>query len=425
MKRINIGLLGCGTVGGGLLDLLRENRDLVAQRSGLDLQVQKVLVQNPEKERSFSRDLITTSPESILDDPSIDVVVELIGGLDPARPLLLEAIRSGKNVVTANKALLAGHGREIFDHALEQKVAVGFEASVCGGIPILRAISSGLVGNRIFGLLGIVNGTSNYILTRMTEKKCPFPTALLEAQKKGFAEADPTLDITGEDAAQKLKLLAELAFGIRLDHDSFSVTGIEQVEAEDILSASEMGSVIKPLAVAHEYKEGIHLEVSPMLLPENHPLAHIRNEFNSVLLKGHGVDELIFTGKGAGALPTASAVLADIISISETSSRTPDHKNRRTIRQGSGEPESKYYLRFPILDIPGVIGLISTALGNRDISISHASARLVPNHPGEGNVKIVTHACRPTLLRKAVEEAGRLPILNGKPIMLPILEGGA
>ncbi len=425
MKRINIGLLGCGTVGGGLVDLLRDNRDLVAKRSGLDLRLQKVLVQDPEKERPCTPELITTSPESILEDPAIDVVVELIGGLDPARPLLLKAIRARKNVVTANKALLAGHGREIFDRALDQQVRVGFEASVCGGIPILRAISSGLIGNQIFDLLGIVNGTSNYILTQMAEEDCTFQKALAEAKRLGFAEADPTLDITGQDAAQKLKLLAELAFGIRLENDSFPVVGIEAIEKEDIRSAAELGYIIKPLAIARDGKTGLNLGVTPALLPLNHSLAHIRNEFNSILLKGHGVDELIFTGKGAGALPTASAVLADIISISETSSTGSSYRPNRPVRKVSEEKESKFYLRFPIRDIPGVIGLISTALGNRGISISHATARLVEDQPGNGHVKIVSHECSPTLLRKSLEEISRLPILIGKPIMLPILEGGA
>ncbi len=425
MKRVNIGLLGCGTVGGGLIDLLRNNRDLVARRSGLDLNVRRILVQDPKKERPCKPELITTSPESILDDPEIDIVVELIGGLDPAETLIRKAIRSGKNVVTANKALLARNGRDIFDHALDQEVRVGFEASVCAGIPILRAISSGLVGNRILTLIGIVNGTSNYILTRMTEEKCSFQEALAEAQAHGFAEADPTLDVSGQDAAQKLKLLSELAFGIRLKDNAFPVEGIECIEAEDIRSAAEMGYVIKPLAIAADLDHALRLRVQPALLSEKHPLAHIRNEFNSILLRGDAVDEMIFTGKGAGALPTASAVLADIISIAGTSSGQTSHQPKQQSRRISEEGESETYLRFPIRDVPGVIGLISTALGNRGISISHATARLAKDRPGCGHVKILAHRCRESILRKALDEIARLPILNGKPVKLPIYGEGA
>jgi homoserine dehydrogenase len=423
MKTVNIGLLGCGTVGGGLVDLLRNNRDLVARRSGLDLNLRRVLVRDPEKERPCDPEIITTSPESILEDPGIDIVVELIGGLDPAGPLLLEAIRSGKNVVTANKALLARSGREIFDYALDRKVRVGFEASVCAGIPILRAISDGLVGNRILALVGILNGTSNFILTRMTEEKCSFADALATAKARGFAEADPALDLSGQDAAAKLKLLSELAFGIRIENDAFPVRGIEGIEPEDIRSAAEMGFVIKPLAIALDLDHSLHLSVHPALLPEKHPLAHIRDEFNSILLRGDAVDEMIFTGKGAGALPTASAVLADIISIAGAAPGETPHEPRPCSRPVSGEVESEYYLRFPIRDVPGVIGLISTALGNRGISISHATARLAEDRPGRGNVKILAHRCGETLLRRSLDQIARLPILDGKPVLLPIVNG--
>ncbi|MGH7341023.1 MAG: homoserine dehydrogenase, partial [Candidatus Rokuibacteriota bacterium] len=327
----------------------------------------------------------------------------------------------------ANKALLAARGAEIFRRAADRRVRIGFEASVCGGIPIILAISAGLVGNRISTLVGIVNGTCNFILTKMTEEKCTFAAALAEAQKRGFAEADPSLDIDGDDAAQKLQILAEIAFGVELDQTSFPVEGIRQVEAEDIRTATELGFVLKHVVIGKDRGDTLDLRAHPALLPDVHPLAHVRNEFNSVLLRGDAVDEMIFTGKGAGSLPTASAVLSDIIDISQNGHGHADavwHVPEGRPKPIAGDVESKYYLRFPIRDIPGVIGLIATALGNRGISISHASATLVEGMPGHGNVKILTADCRESELRKALAEIARLPVLAGKPVMIRIFEEG-
>lgn len=423
MKQVNIGLLGCGTVGGGLVELIRKNRDIVARRSGLDLQLRRVLVRDLKKERPCDRSIVTTQPDALLDDRDIDVVVEVMGGLEPAKSYLTHAIRSKKNVVTANKALLAASGGELFRQAAQQKVKIGFEASVCGGIPIIRAIAGGLVGNRISTIVGIVNGTCNFILTKMTEEKCTFASALAEAQRRGFAETDPSLDIDGHDAAQKLQLLSELAFGSHIAGKTFLVEGIRHIAEEDVRAAEELGYVLKHVAIAKDLGESLDLRVHPALLPTVHPLAHVRNEFNSVLLRGDAVDEMIFTGKGAGSLPTASAVLSDIIEIA-TNGPAIGHLPENGDKPISNEIESKYYLRFPILDVPGVIGLIATALGNRGISIAHAAAKLVAGKPGKGNVQILAHECRESQLRKSIDEIARLPILTGKPVVLRIFDEG-
>jgi homoserine dehydrogenase len=427
MKKVRIGLLGCGVVGGGLCELIRRNRGVVADRTGLELEVQRVLVRDPRKERPVERSRVTTDAAAVLEAPDVDIVVEVIGGLEPAREYLARAIEAKKNVVTANKALLAARGAEIFRRAADRRVRIGFEASVCGGIPIIRAISAGLVGNRISALVGIVNGTCNYILTRMSEEKCTFAAALAEAQKRGFAEADPSLDIDGHDAAQKLQILAELAFGAELDHVPFPVEGIRLIEDEDIRAAAELGYVLKHIVVGKDLGDALDLRAHPALLPDVHPLAHVRNEFNSVLLRGDAVDEMIFTGKGAGSLPTASAVLSDIIDVSRNGHDHAEavwHVPASPGRPVAADLESKYYLRFPIRDVPGVIGLIATALGNRGISISHASATLLPARPGHGNVKIVAHRCAESSLKKAVGEVERLPVLAGRAVVLRIFEEG-
>ena len=425
MRRVSLGLLGGGVVGGGLVELLRRNRDLVAQRSGVELEVRRVLVRDPKKERPvIPSDLLTTDPAAVLEAKDVDLVVELMGGVEPAKSYVLRAIAAKKGVVTANKAMLAGHGGEIFRKAVDQRVRIGFEASVCGGIPILRALSAGLVGNRIQTLVGIVNGTCNYILTKMSEERRSFEDALQEAQRLGFAEADPTLDVDGHDAAQKLQLLAEIAFNVVFDRIAFPVEGIRPVELEDIRSAADLGYVVKHLAVAKDLGGTLDLRVHPALLPKDHPLAHVRHEFNSVLLRGDAVDEMIFTGKGAGSLPTASAVLSDVIDIARNGDSQNWHLPTGKEKPLAGEVVSKVYLRFPIRDIPGVIGQIATALGARGISISHASASLQEGRPGYGNVKIVAHDCGTSALRAALGEIERLPVLAGKPVVLRIFEEG-
>jgi len=419
VKTRTIALLGCGTVGRGLVELIERNRSLIAERSGVDLRISKILVRDLAKERGgVDRSLLTVCPEEAVANGA-DVVVEVIGGLDPARRLVEDALDAGKHVVTANKALLADCGPELFRRAAERRVRIGFEASVGGGIPVVRALSSGLAGNRIERICGILNGTCNYILTRMAEEGLSFESALSEAQAKGFAEADPALDIDGTDAGHKLQILAGLAFGRSLGRGSVRVEGIRALDREDFEAAAYLGFVIRHLAVGRDLGGALDLRVHPALLPKDHPLAHIRHENNAILLKGDAVGEMVFHGRGAGGAPTASAVLSDIIDLARHGTgpalRIPDSEPAEP-----ADPESERYFRFPVIDAPGVIGLIATALGNHRISISHASATLVSGKADQGSVRILAHACRASVARKAVDEIARLPVLTGRPVALSI-----
>jgi homoserine dehydrogenase len=419
VKTRTIALLGCGTVGLGLVELIGRNRALIAERSGVDLEISRILVRDLAKERGgVDRSLLTDRPEEAVANGA-DVVVEVIGGVEPARTFVLEAIDSGRHVVTANKALLADCGPELFRRAAERNVRIGFEASVGGGIPIVRALASGLAGNRIERICGILNGTCNYILTRMAEEGLSFGAALAVARSRGFAEADPSLDIDGTDAAHKLQILASLAFGRSLGRGSVRVEGIRSIEEEDLEAAESLGFVLRHIAVARDLGETLDLRVHPALLSKDHPLAHVRHENNAVLLKGDAVGEMVFHGRGAGAAPTASAVLSDIIDLARNGAgpapRTP-------VREPVpiADSVSERYFRFPVVDAPGVIGLIATALGNRGISISHASATLVPGRAARGSVKILAHACASSVSSKAMDEIARLPVLTGRPVAIPI-----
>jgi len=313
MREVNVGLLGCGVVGTGFLDLVRRSAPLVLSRSGVTVNVRRVAVRDVKKARAFERELICGADE-LLADPSIDVVVELVGGVEPARALVLRAIESGRHVVTANKAMLAAHGAEILGAARRRGVRVAFEASVCGGLPVLRAITQGLVANRIDRVWGIVNGTSNFILSAM-EDGATFDAALAVAKACGFAEPDPSLDVDGHDALQKLQILVALAFGADVEAWTIPVEGIRDVTKADVDDARRRGFALRHLVQADRLADGLWLSVGPVLLPERHPLAWSKNEFNSLLVRGDAVGETIFTGKGAGPIATASAVLADVVDV--------------------------------------------------------------------------------------------------------------
>jgi homoserine dehydrogenase len=400
-RKLKIGLLGCGTVGRGLVELLGRNEALVRQRSGVDLHITKILVRDLGKERQgVDRALLTSDPDKVLNN-GCDLVVELVGGIEPARGFIERSLSRGKHVVTANKALLAMDGFSLMKAAEAQKVRLGFEASVCGGIPIIRALRDGLVGNNIQKLSGILNGTCNYILTRMTEDGVEFEDALREAQAKGFAEADPTLDIDGHDAAQKLTILTELAFSTHVGADAVQVEGIRGLAADDVQAARELGFVIKHVATA-EFSEGtVSLGCAPVLLPSSHQLASIRDENNAVLVRGDAVGEMLFSGKGAGSLPSASAVLSDVVDIA-------CHKGGFSVspRGGVGvatrDWDSRLYLRFTV-GSPSDIGPITTILERNRVGVARAAAVWARSDSGKHQVRVLTNACS----RNAVEASRR------------------
>lgn len=412
-RKLKIGLLGCGTVGGGLVELVHRNSSLIRQRAGVELSISKILVRDPLKERpdSVDRNLLTTQPDKVIQN-GCDMVVELVGGIEPARGFIQRSLARGKHVVTANKALLALDGFSLMKAAEIQKVRLGFEASVCGGIPIIRALRNGLVGNQIHSLMGILNGTCNYILTRMAEDRVEFDAALAEAQARGFAEADPTLDVDGHDAAQKLKILAELAFNTRVASDAVETTGIREITCEDIQAARELGYVIKHVATAEVIGDAIALKVEPVMLRVSHPIASIRDENNAVLVRGDAVGEMLFSGKGAGSLPSASAVLSDIVDIAcHKGGFASDPSNQlRSVRL---KGEGKHYLRFPVAD-PTAIEPITRILERNEIGVERAAAVWAKSASAHSQVRVLTQNCTQGTLQAAITNISRLAEVRGK-----------
>jgi homoserine dehydrogenase len=391
IRKLKIGLLGCGTVGRGLVELVGRNDALIRQRSGVELRITKILVRDLDKERQgVDRALLTSDPDKVLNN-GCDLVVELVGGIEPARSFIERSLARGKHVVTANKALLALDGFNLMKSAEAQKVRLGFEASVCGGIPIIHALRDGLVGNNIQRLSGILNGTCNYILTRMTEDGVDFEAALREAQAKGFAEADPTLDIDGHDAAQKLKILTELAFSAQVDSAAVQVEGIRNIAADDVRAAKELGFVIKHVATAELNGDAVSLNCAPVLLPLSHQLAAIRDENNAVLIRGDAVGEMLFSGKGAGSLPSASAVLSDAVDIACHQGGFSTSLGAR-IGAESRDCDSRHYLRFTVGD-PSDIGTITTILERNRVGVARAAAVWARSDSENHQVRVLTRAC--------------------------------
>ncbi len=416
--QLRIGLLGCGTVGGGLVALVNLNRDLIRQRSGVDVCITRILVRDLNKERpGVSRNLLTTQAEKVIRN-GCDLVVELVGGIEPARSLIRQALAQKKHVVTANKALLATAGFDLRVTAAAHRVRFGFEASVCGGLPIVRALQTGLAGNRIQALSGILNGTSNFILTRMSEEGMDFDSALREAQARGFAEADPSLDIDGNDAGQKLQILAEIAFGGRLQPAAVEVEGIRDITADDVQAARELGCVIKQVAEAESHADAVSLRVAPLMLPASHPLASVRDEFNAVVVKGDAVGEMTFCGKGAGSLPSASAVLADVVEIARQDSGV-HHVPAKALAIATPHRQARHYVRFPVPE-PSAIGKIVPLLEKQGIGIARAAATWAKSPASPSQVRITTQECAENLARKAVRQVAAAIQLAGKPLALRI-----
>jgi homoserine dehydrogenase len=406
--KLKIGLLGCGTVGRGLVELVQKNDSLIRQRSGVELSITRILVRDLAKERpGVDRTLLTVQPEKVLKN-GCDLVVELVGGIEPARSFIQESLAGGKHVVTANKALLALDGFGLMKTAETNNLRLGFEASVCGGIPIIRALRNGLVGNNIQSISGILNGTSNYILTRMTDDRLGFDAALGEAQAKGFAEADPTLDVEGHDAAQKLKILAELAFDAQVANDSVQIEGIRSITADDVQAAYELGYVIKHVATAELADGAVSLRAAPVLLPATHQLAGVRDENNAVLLRGDAVGEMLFCGKGAGSLPSASAVLSDIVDIAcHAGGFHPT--SGASVGAAKRDYQSKHYLRFVVND-PSAIGPITTILERNGVGVARAAALWAKDTSSHHQVRVLTHAGSREVIDTAVAHIDAAPI---------------
>ena len=407
-KKIKVALLGVGTVGTGVYKLIQRRADVMVRTIGAEMEVSKILVHNLNKQREgIDASLLTDNWQEIVNDPEIQIIVEVMGGIEPARTMILEALHAGKHVVTANKDLLAAHGKELLDAAEEKHCDLLFEAAVAGGIPIIRPLKQCLAGNEIDEVIGIVNGTTNYILTKMFEENMSFEEALAKATELGYAEADPTADVEGLDAGRKVAIMASIAFHSRVVFDDVYTEGITKITSDDIAYAKEFDSVIKLLGVAHNAEGGIEVGVYPMLLNKEHPLASVRDSFNAVFVHGDAVDDAMFYGRGAGELPTASAVMGDIIDVARNieygcNGRISCTCYRETPIKKFDEVENKFFLRMQVKNQPGVLASIATVFGSHGVSI----ARVVQKHI-KGNLAelvIVTDKVREDYLKNALEQ---------------------
>ena len=375
-KLIKVGMLGIGNVGRGTYQALEMNHKKIAETTGLDIEIVKILNRHPEKDRGIDipKEKYTANVDDILTDPEIDIVVELIGGIEPATEYMAKALSYGKSVVTANKAAIAANGKMLAALAQENHVLLRFEAAVAGGIPILTSLTTALLSNRFTGVHGILNGTTNYILTQMSEYGKDYAEVLKDAQDKGFAEADPTADVEGLDAANKLSILISLIFGVGASPDEIPTQGITSVGSADIQFAKEAGYTIKLLASARESDGKVYGNVEPVLLPDSHPLASVSNEFNAVFVSGNAVDDLMFYGRGAGPLPTGSAVLGDVIGVARKLEKDSAYDIVPQLRYDSelvfaGEGASKYFIRMTVPERAGILGVITTIFGEHGISM--------------------------------------------------------
>jgi len=426
LKPVRLGILGLGTVGGGTVNVLKRNAQEIARRAGRNIIVTRASARNLDQERICdTRDIqLTTDSFAIVQDPEIDVVLELIGGEGLAKELVLLAIENGKHVVTANKALIALHGNEIFAKASEKGVMVLFEAAVAGGIPIIKAIREGLAGNQIEWLAGIINGTGNFILTEMRDKGRDFDDVLAEAQALGYAEADPTFDVEGIDAAHKLTILASIAFGIPLQFEKAYTEGITQITREDVEYAEELGYRIKHLGVARKTDKGIELRVHPTLIPERRLLANVDGVMNAVLVKGDAVGPTLYYGAGAGAEPTASAVVADVVDVVRAMTSDPENRVPHLAFQADAiadmtllpadEIRTAYYLRLTVEDKPGVLADIAHILAKQNISIE----ALIQKEPKQGETLLplimLTQLTQEKEMNAAISEIEALSTVTGK-----------
>lgn len=421
MKQVKVGIIGFGVVGTGTAKILLSHRDVIKKRTGIDLILKKVADKDITRPRDITlpEGVLTTSAQEVIDDPEIDIVVELIGGLHPAKEFIIEALSKGKHVVTANKALLAEDGNDIFALAKEKGLQVGFEASVGGGIPIIKVMREGLIANKMLAIYGIINGTTNYILTKMTQEGIDFQDALREAQQLGYAEADPTLDIEGIDSAHKITILASLAYGIPLSFSKVYCEGITKITSQDIAFAREFGYKIKLLAIAKILNGEIELRVHPTMVPEDYLIAKVDGVFNAIYVEGDNVGSTLYYGRGAGSMPTGSAVVSDIVDIAKGTNPMPLELTENLRIKPIEEIESMYYFRFSALDRPGVLSKISGVFGEHNISIASVIQK---GRSKEGAVPLVilTHKAKERDVLAAVEKIDKLPVVAAKSVFIRV-----
>ncbi len=422
-RTIGVGLLGLGNVGGGVVKLLEDNAEAIEARLGARIAVRAIAVRDPDKTNrvvDVDRSLLTTDVASVITRPDVDIVCELIGGTSEAKAAVLAAIAHGKQVVTANKALLAEHGAEVFGAAEAKGVDVYYEAAVCGGVPIIRVLREGLASDRVEALWGIVNGTSNYILSTMTETRRAFGDILADAQRLGYAEADPTLDVGGGDARHKLAILVSLCFGTTVDVNAIAMDGIDIVEAIDLEYAEKFGYVIKPLVIARDHGETVEARVHPALVPAHWLLADVNGAKNAVYVQSYALGGSMYYGAGAGMLPTAMSVVSDIIEIGRNifaraaggaKPQRPSPARTRPLLPLS-EVKGRYYLRFGVVDQPGVLGQLMTILGSHGVSIAQVIQDAKERNPVA--VVVLTHEAREGNVRSALAEIDRLAIVKGQ-----------
>jgi homoserine dehydrogenase len=424
MKPINVGLLGIGTVGGGTWSVLARNREEIQRRAGREIRIAVVGDKDVEKANRLTAGAakVVADGNAVVADPEVDIVVELIGGYTVAKDLVLKAIANGKHIVTANKAMLAVHGNEIFAAAQRQGVIVAFEAAVAGGVPIIKALREGLTANRIEWIAGIINGTSNFILSEMREKGLGFDEVLKEAQARGYAEADPTFDIEGIDAAHKLTILSAIAFGIPMQFDKAYTEGISKLTRDDIRYAESLGYRIKLLGITRQTPQGIELRVHPTLVPARRLIANVEGVMNAILVKGDAVGPTMYYGAGAGADPTASAVVADLVDVPHLAFQ-PDRLAATRILPME-EVTTSYYLRMRVADKPGVLADITRILADRTISID----AMIQREPGEGEEQVdiimLTHETQERNLIAAIGAIEALPVVAGKVTRIRLEELG-
>jgi homoserine dehydrogenase len=436
MKPINVGLLGIGTVGGGTWGVLARNREEIQRRAGREIRIAVVGDKDVEKAKRLTagQARVVADGNAVVTDPDIDIVVELIGGYTVAKELVLKAIANGKHVVTANKAMLAVHGNEIFAAAQKEGVIVAFEAAVAGGVPIIKALREGLSANRIEWIAGIINGTSNFILSEMREKGLAFAEVLKEAQARGYAEVDPTFDIEGIDAAHKLTILSAIAFGIPMQFDKAYTEGISKLTRDDIRYAESLGYRIKLLGITRLTPQGIELRVHPTLIPARRLIANVEGVMNAILVKGDAVGPTMYYGAGAGADPTASAVVADLVDVTRLHTADPEHRVPHLAFQPDRlaatrilpmeEVTTSYYLRMRVADKPGVLADITRILADRTISID----AMIQREPGEGEEQVdiimLTHETQERNLNAAIGAIEGLPVVAGRVTRIRLEELG-